>query len=554
MLKKNQEMISELTAILVQIISETNGVSLSDTLELLSYSHRIKDNHILNKHIQEFSKLLSGFQQDEVDIDILLNHPFSQALFDLFKNFPLPYHEEHIHLTGSLSAEFIYPRLKVLLEGPDKEIYEKKIKEVYGESSIPIKSVEDVDKLIRLEEGEQFGTYLRILYLPKLILTSREVHEEAAYSMASELYNKYNVGNIRLKFTLSRASSMEAEQIPGLENVTEEDVVLGLYNGFKRFQREMPSFGFILSPSFRKELNFYDNVNFKSKKEHFESQVDKILEIIKNYPELSPHLCEIDTVGDERELYRKAHFEEIKSGLRKLQYHGFSIRSHHGETWKTLQKGIQSVDNAMNIWHIDTLEHGLSLGINPNFYFHRLFQRVMEMNRQGQPIPPKSSDGLELADLDWLKVEVKEKLMKGEPLTPQDETVFVKTKFHAAREIEYYQHEILNRMINKKVTLVALPSSNLKLTGAFPDYKDHPFSWWEKKGVNLGVGTDNYITLNTNYIQELLILLYSDPSNLKITKLLMVACKESRRPYISHLLWSMRKKYIQKFWSSEDNK
>jgi len=107
--------------------------------------------------------------------------------------------------------------------------------------------------------------------------------------------------------------------------------------------------------------------------------------------------------------------------------------------------------------------------------------------------------------------------------------------------VEHYQHDVLNRMINKKVSLVALPSSNLKLTGCFPDYKDHPFSWWEEKGVQLSIGTDNYITLSTNYIQELLILLYSNPGSLKITKLLMVATKETRRPYISHLLWEMRK-------------
>jgi hypothetical protein len=59
--------------------------------------------------------------------------------------------------------------------------------------------------------------------------------------------------------------------------------------------------------------------------------------------------------------------------------------------------------------------------------------------------------------------------------------------------------------------------------------------------MNLGLGTDNYITLNTNYLQEMMIVLYTDPMDLKITKLLMVATGESRRPYISHLLWKMRK-------------
>ena len=121
---------------------------------------------------------------------------------------------------------------------------------------------------------------------------------------------------------------------------------------------------------------------------------------------------------------------------------------------------------------------------------------------------------------------------------------FIKAKFHTAREVEHYQHDVLNRLIQKGVSLVSLPSSNNKLTGQFEDYKDHPFSWWEKKGVHLGVGTDNYITLNTNFIQEMLIVLYTDPADLKITKLLMVTTGEQRRPYISHLLWKMRKKFL----------
>ena len=84
-------------------------------------------------------------------------------------------------------------------------------------------------------------------------------------------------------------------------------------------------------------------------------------------------------------------------------------------------------------------------------------------------------------------------------------------------------------MIDKRLTLVSLPSSNKKLTGALADYKDHPFSWWEKKGLRLGVGTDNDVTLNTSFIREMLILLYTDPLELKITKLLIVTTGESRR-------------------------
>nr|BDT29159.1 adenosine/AMP deaminase [Bacteriovorax sp. HI3] len=541
MFAKKEKIINEIKNALIDIISETNGITISDTLELLAYHPELKCNPLVEKSLQEFRKLIAGFHNNEVDISTILSHPFSEAFFGFFKEFPLSYHEEHIHLTGSLSAEFIYPRLKKLLDGPDKKLYEDKIKQVYGEDSIPVTSVGDVDRLIRLKEGEQFKTYLKILYLSKLILTTKEAHVEAAYHMASELYDKYNVGKIRLKFTLSRSTGISDEQIPGLENLTEDDVVLGLYEGFMKFKAEKPFFNFILSPSFRKESNFFDQNSYDSKKEHFDEQVVSILDILKKYPFLKEVLSEVDTVGDERELYRKKHFMEMKSGLRRLQYQGFRIRSHHGETWKILRLGVQAVDNALNIWHIDTLEHGLSLGINPNYYFHRLFQRIMEMNQNQKPLDPKSFEYDEIMDMEWQDEEVRDKIVKGEKLTQKEQIKFLKTKFHTAREIEHYQHDVLNRMINKKVSLVALPSSNLKLTGAFPDYKDHPFSWWEKKGVSLGIGTDNYITLSTNYIQELLILLYSNPTSLKITKLLMVATKETRRPYISHLLWEMRK-------------
>ncbi|MGE3610026.1 MAG: hypothetical protein AB7I27_10605 [Bacteriovoracaceae bacterium] len=527
---------------LIKIISETNGISLADTLELAVMGDSKDDHPHVKKSLIEFRRLIYGFQSDEVDIKTLLSHPVATALFQFFKRFPKPYIEEHIHLTGSLTAEFIHPHLMKLLTSADKEIYFEIINKVYGEGTAEkIKTVEDVDNLIRLKDDEYFDRYLKILLLPKLILTTKEMHKEAAYHMATELFTKYNVGKIRLKFTLSRANQSADEQIPGLQNLKEEDVVLGLYEGFMQFKNEHPQFDFVLSPCFRKEANFFDAEKFTTKKESFLHQVDAILETLEKYPFLTPYVCEVDTVGSEKDLYRKGHFAEMQQGFRKLHFKGFAIRSHHGETWHTLKKGVQAVDNSLNIWHIDTLEHGLSLGINPNFYFHSLYRRLIVDNERGEKVKHGSSDYKELMDMDWREHEyVREKLFSGDALTEEEKRIFVKVKFHTAREVEHYQHDVLNRMINKGVGLIALPSSNNKLTTSFADYKDHPFSWWEKKNLKLGVGTDNYITLNTNYIQELLILLFTDPENLKITKLLMVATGETRRPFLSQLLWKMR--------------
>src|SRR5690606_4010617 len=200
----SKDRIDLLTDHLIRTISETNGISLSDTLELAVMGDAKDDNPLVKKSLTEFRKLLYDFQADQVDIKTLLAHPVSSALFNFFKRFPKPYIEEHIHLTGSLTAEFIHPRLMTLLTGPEKQVYFDIINKVYGAGTAErISTIEDVDALIRLKEDEFFDRYLKILLLPKLILTTKEAHTEAAYHMASELYYKYNVGKLRLKFTLS---------------------------------------------------------------------------------------------------------------------------------------------------------------------------------------------------------------------------------------------------------------------------------------------------------------------------------------------------------------
>lgn len=536
------DLIPRLTKFFTQLISETSGLSLSDTLTLAEHAPQVLADGALAHEIHEFQSLLGRFRIDAAPIESLLDHTVARSLTEFFRSFLIPFRDEHIHLTGSLDAEFIWPRLARLLDGPLRGIYEAKIAEVYGPGSLPIRGVDDVDRLIRLGDDDRFDRYLKILYLAKLILTTREAHREAAYHIARRLYQQSNVGSIRLKFTLFRETTDPSEQIPGISDLTAKDAVMGLYEGFREFQREVPAFHFILSPSFRKEPGFFDATRYPNKRASFDDQVRQIVELLKHYPELRDVVTEVDTVGNERGFYRKAHFQEMRVGFRKLQAYGFRTRSHHGETWNTLRQGIQAVDNAMNIWYVDAIEHGLSLGINPNFYFHRMLQRVLLANTRAEAIGAGTREYAELVDMDWSgRDEIRDKLLNGEPLSDAETTLAIKTKFHHAREVEHYQHDVLNRMIDKRLTLVALPSSNKKLTGALSDYKNHPFSWWEKKGLRLGVGTDNDVTLNTNFLREMMILLLTDPLELKITKLLIVTTGESRRSHLSHLLWQMRK-------------
>lgn len=527
--------------VLLRIISETNGLSLGDTLELAQRSMLAEEQPPVKAAFGEFRTLLFDYRRDAANIEPLLDHPVAQSFSRFLNNFPKTYREEHIHLTGSLSANFIYPRLMTLLEGPQAESYRQKITSIYGASALPIESEEDVDRLIRLQGNISFQHYLQVLTLAKLILVDRNAHREAAYHLAKTLYTDFNVGHIRLKFSFSRETSNPIDALPG-DAVNSEDVVLGLYQGFEEFRAEVPEFNYVLSPSFRKEADFFDATRFESKQLDFEHQVKLIVDLIDRHPFLADRITDVDTVGDEREHYRKSHFEVMRIGMRKLQFRGIQVRSHHGETWHTLKRGVQAVDNAMNLWHISAVEHGVSLGVNPNYYFHSVFENAMALNTRGKPLIAGSRESREIEGMDFSRHSwILDKLKNGVHLDPADIQHFIKIKFHTARELEHYQHDVLNRMIDKGVMLVALPSSNIKLTETFPTYQDHPFSWWEKKGVELAVGTDNYVTLNTNYIREMMILLCTDVEDLKLTKLLMTTTGETRRPVLSGLLWDMRK-------------
>jgi hypothetical protein len=192
------------------------------------------------------------------------------------------------------------------------------------------------------------------------------------------------------------------------------------------------------------------------------AQVDELIALVDQHPYLRDVMTDVDTVGDERELYRKEHFYEMQLGFRKLQYRGFQIRSHHGETFYTLKKGIQAVDNAMNIWHIDTLEHGVSLGINPNYFFHLIYQEVVRRNKAKNIIGIKDDFYRELVEIDWGgSKDVLMKILAGHTLDAGELIRFTKAKFHTAREVEHYQHDVLNRLIQKDVSIVSLPSSTI---------------------------------------------------------------------------------------------
>ena len=176
MSKTSKAIVEEIHYYLVQIISETNGITLAETLELALSSSHVPE--ICKIELRDFYNKLYLYEQNKLHINDLLEHSVGHALRLYFQNFPLKYKEEHIHLTGSLSAEFIYPRLKKLIEADSNGVYHKKLKEVYGDDVELPSCIQDVDELIRLRPTEEFDRYLEILQPAKFVLVDKKAHED----------------------------------------------------------------------------------------------------------------------------------------------------------------------------------------------------------------------------------------------------------------------------------------------------------------------------------------------------------------------------------------
>lgn len=110
----------------MRLISETNGLSLGDTLDLAQRSMLTQERPAASHSLADFRKQLFDYHRDATHIDPLQSHPVAQSLSRFLRRFPIAYREEHIHLTGSLSADFIYSRLQALLAGPHAARYEEK--------------------------------------------------------------------------------------------------------------------------------------------------------------------------------------------------------------------------------------------------------------------------------------------------------------------------------------------------------------------------------------------------------------------------------------------
>src|SRR5437016_13524308 len=142
-----------LTRFLTQLISETSGLSIDDTIVLALQSPQLEQQPELAAQLREFHRLLRPPRLAE-----LLEHPVSKALAEFFRAFPIPFRDEHIHLSGSLDAAFVFPRLAPLLEDPTVAA---KIQQIYGPDTV-IRNARDIAPLIRIGENDRFDRYLKI--------------------------------------------------------------------------------------------------------------------------------------------------------------------------------------------------------------------------------------------------------------------------------------------------------------------------------------------------------------------------------------------------------
>jgi len=72
--------VARLTKFFTQLISETSGLSLDDTLALAEHAPQLASDEVLATEVREFRALLGKFRVDHAPIEALLSHSVARAL------------------------------------------------------------------------------------------------------------------------------------------------------------------------------------------------------------------------------------------------------------------------------------------------------------------------------------------------------------------------------------------------------------------------------------------------------------------------------------------
>ena len=82
--------IARLTRFFTQLISETSGLALEDTLALAQQSPLMLEDAELAEAIRDFRERLGRFRLNAAQIETLFEHPVSRALEAFLRAFPIP--------------------------------------------------------------------------------------------------------------------------------------------------------------------------------------------------------------------------------------------------------------------------------------------------------------------------------------------------------------------------------------------------------------------------------------------------------------------------------
>lgn len=501
------------------------------------------------EYLRACRRLIEAYENYQIDMDVLLASSFAKLLGHFLIELKVPFFDRHTHLTGALPAEWMFAELSKFLDDSSQHaILNEKTRHILGCDFEAITSAAQLSVLLESKAAENFDGYLASLAFGKLLLTSYEAHRSAAYHMAKNMFENHGVHWLELKFTLDRSGGdSPAEQFPGLEQLTDEQVLTGLYDGFMQYKKEHPAFRFFLSPGFRKEKNNY-NRSFGSKQADLIDQARRIVAIKRSsdprLAEVGRKLVSVDTFGNEAGFWSKADFELFLPAIRMLQRAGIQLRSHHGEVFNHLEQGIDAVRHAFEIWRVVQVEHGLALGIDPEDYLSHIKKKMLTVNMTGMVPVLTESDKAEIiragfssrADRERLRRLIA-KVTSAKLLTRQD-IDFIDQRFQErVGRLKEIQLELLSALRDKHVGVVILPTSNMTLLGRLDRLRNHPFLYLDRKGMRLGLGTDNITVLGTSFPEELAKLLLARPKDYKLDNALAMAMATDE-PARKSMVWS----------------
>lgn len=352
----------------------------------------------------------------------------------LFKKIKLTVKSElHLHIGGSMRP-LTLKELTIQKVNTNFSVSNHLFGRDIEKEIIETNDLEHLTKLVEYRPSNgSLREYLKTYSLPMAVINSEEGFERTSYEAAVDNY----VDGIRhLELRVKPIKNK------GFDKITFIQIISSIVKGFKRAMRELDGLKCSIILTIAKNHSDREYLGFFS----------YLLNLKKERPDLWNFITGLDSSGKE-EGFNPKEFEKLS--LLAID-NGLKITCHAGESFNSLEEGINLINYAVDFYKAKRIGHGLAAAIPPELFLNK-------PDNYGKIYSPD--------------------------------------RVKCLRDL---QGNLLQKLSRKKILIESCPSSNIQTSAYLTEMSKHPLKRFLDNNVPVSICTDNTRISHTKLSWEII--------------------------------------------------